>query len=289
MSGDLESVLDDLDTSDEARQKAALDSIRRLEPEDVPRVVEIAREAGGSWPTYRSAAYLRAAGIVLLGLSAIAMVSLKPAMAILFLLSGVGCLVSAQGADEAVATARQLYATKQRRAERATKILSQLDDVRLLPALLETSFEPELGFLIEYTPPVAAALTRILPRLTPEGSANLTEGHRQRMRFSIQSYEALIRPDFVIEMLHALERLGDARAAPHVRLLAHAAVASPNSFRAREEARRLLPFFEDLNRKDKAANTLLRPATGLDSAQVLLRPARGAVEQDSQQLLRPAD
>ena len=92
----------------------------------------------------------------------------------------------------------------------------------------------------------------------------------------------------LLALLQALEQIGDARAVPGVLALRDSPRVHPA---IRQAAAECLPSLENRVRLSRESATLLRPSSGLnsaDAAAVLLRPASDAVASPDN-LLRPAD
>jgi len=132
--------------------------------------------------------------------------------------------------------------------------------------------------------PAHDALLRILP--------TLTEQHRGTL--SAQTVPNLCRllddseMPTTLDILRALERIGDGRAVKPVQLtIIRWSLRLPNSA-VRKEAERILPVLLQRQRQEQASSILLRAADH-SLNEVLVRPAASAPSEDSATLVRPVE
>ena len=118
-----------------------------------------------------------------------------------------------------------------------------------------------------------------LPQLTPQHYGTLNSGTVPGLCFLLNQRNR----DFRLEILGALEKVGDGRALGPVTRL-HAVTKDEQ---VKEAAYKAMVVLAERAENEKRAATLLRPinAPG-DSSGILLRPAGGSFEHDETQLLR---
>jgi hypothetical protein len=164
--------------------------------------------------------------------------------------------------------------------------LAALDDVHAIGRLVDALEWPDAG--IRDT--VIAALERLLPRLRASDAALLsaqqrTTLHRMLTMANVQTYE-----EFLINLLAALEQVGDRSAVPYVQELIATRPLTDGERRVRDAAIECLPFLEQNADQTHNIQTLLRAAApSAPAPQQLLRPAAQASDVDAVNLLRAAD
>lgn len=161
--------------------------------------------------------------------------------------------------------------------------LAQFDDKRAVGPLAEA-----LTFEDKNVQAVARdALTRLLPRLNASDAPLLNEEQRNELNKALKTRQR--HDDFLIAILKAYEQIGDSKALPFVESLAKGEGRAEKSLPVREAAIACLPALRERAERERAAQTLLRPATSPDNpSEFLLRPAQGASEVDPDTLLRPS-
>jgi hypothetical protein len=175
-----------------------------------------------------------------------------------------------------------------RRIRLWTNALFQLEDKHAIGPLSEVLALPRnVGFPAREQSMARAMLVRLLPSLTPDDAAMLTDYQRACLRRTLAMHHADLELALVLAILKALAVIGDARALPHVVELAWGRVATANQRRAQEEAQACLPILKARIAKAQDERTLLRPAE--TPAGTLLRPAPGVPQGDPQTLLRPTE
>lgn len=130
---------------------------------------------------------------------------------------------------------------------------------------------------------IEAALVRLLPQLQATDADLLNQQQRRLL------HRALLRKnaDLILAVLKTLEQIGDSQALPYVeKLAAGKGKAAKNSY-IQEAAQACLPYLKERIEEQHTNQTLLRSANQLStSSEGLLRPATGADETSSEQLLR---
>jgi len=135
-----------------------------------------------------------------------------------------------------------------------------------------------------------AALTRLLPRLRPEYAHLLNAAQRPSLYQRLKIENAATRPDFLVAVLEALEKIGDAAALSRVEKLAASTVITTNGTRVKEAAQRCPPILELRIQTLETSNTLLRASSPEDtSASSLLRPVQRDDGTAPEQLLRASN
>jgi hypothetical protein len=169
------------------------------------------------------------------------------------------------------------------RWNRSTAALTNIDDVRAVGALAEAMDIPDKGILAQ----AEAALTRLLPRLRAEDAHLLNESQRNGLYSRLKIENAITRPEFLVAVLEALEKIGDAAALPAIQNLATSTVTSAGGRRVQAAARKCLPVLQQRVRTLETSTTLLRASSAGDAAgESLLRPAHGGNAAPPEELLR---
>lgn len=131
------------------------------------------------------------------------------------------------------------------------------------------------------------ALRKVIPTLTPNHYGALSADTTPNLARLLHEWDVLYEQDedFAREVLAALEKVGDGRAVKSVERIAE---EGPTE-QLKQAAAAVLPILQERQQKEKDARLLLRAAQAPeDPSHILLRPAGGPPEADTQQLLRPA-
>ena len=148
-------------------------------------------------------------------------------------------------------------------------------------------------------PPLMAALTRLLPKLTAADDYLLNARQRKNL-YDALSYglksetyrdDERLRgckfADYCISILEALSKIGGKDALRSIEKLAKMNAPSAQQARVRDAARHYLPLIQQRAQEDKDSAILLRASHAGTPQNQLLRPAAPtANETDAQQLLR---
>lgn len=140
------------------------------------------------------------------------------------------------------------------------------------------------------------ALIRLLPQMHASDASVLTARQRERLFVAMTGSSV----DLTLAALRALEQIGDHHALPVVEALATGrSQTARRDWRVQEAAQACLPFLRLRAEQHRASQTLLR-ASGISEVSTdglvrpadppednLLRPAKGVVEVEAQELLRP--
>jgi hypothetical protein len=168
-----------------------------------------------------------------------------------------------------------------RRQKEAAVKLAQIDDVRVIGAVLDARFyiDKKLQGLIVPT------LIRLLHRLKASDAHLLTDTQK-KMLHKWLPVEKIIRPEekFVLAVLKALEQVGTPEALPYVEKLAEGKGMATTNATVREAAQDCLLYLRERLTQQEANQTLLRP--GNAPTDTLLRPVEDHHEIKPQQLLR---
>lgn len=167
--------------------------------------------------------------------------------------------------------------------------LAQLEDVAAIGSLTEVLGQKgRYAYNTATRKLVSQALTRLLPRVTADEAAMLSQEQRAILRnvlknqgkFGIgERYEA----DFLVAILKALAQIGDTRCLPQVQELARFA----EDAEVRKAAASCLPHLQEVVEQERNSQTLLRAASAAGTpADLLLRPAHAVNATDPDQLLR---
>lgn len=164
--------------------------------------------------------------------------------------------------------------------------LTNVDDVRAVGALAEALDISDKGIRDR----AKAALTLLLPRLQSSDAYLLNEVQRNSLYQHLKIEKALTTPDFMVALLAALEKVGDAGALPAVQALAACTVTTANGKRVQAAAAKCLPALRLRIRTQETSSTLLRASSAADTADAsLLRPAHGGTANAPEELLRAAN
>ena len=191
---------------------------------------------------------------------------------LLMIVSGVGAIIS-------------MFLTPLR--WRATRLLSSLDDVRLIDdgrligSLLDAITVDFRDSTLRES--LRQSLTRLLPRLQASDAARLLPRHITTLNNEvnhsfISRWESGVKVDYLLVVLKALEQVGDETSLPTVEKL----FETTDNDRVLKAAEACLPFLQQ--RAVLGKHTLLRAAS--HSAADLLLPAHGAAEPAPDMLLR---
>lgn len=130
------------------------------------------------------------------------------------------------------------------------------------------------------------ALWKVLPTLTPAHFGALSAEATPNLAQLLDEWSVLYawEEGFTLDVLVALEKVGDGRAVGSVERL----VEKAPSERLKQAAAAILPILKKRQQWEKDARLLLRAAQApVNPSDVLLRPASGIPEADPQRLLRP--
>jgi hypothetical protein len=167
--------------------------------------------------------------------------------------------------------------------------LTKLDDVHIIGPLLDVLVgKTGSSWSKAPYPDIKNALIRLLPRLKSSDTTLLTPQQRKKLWVLLKMGaspwldEHTVGAALMVEILRALEQVGDEQAIPTVEHLAKSA-----KHRAvRKAAQECLPFLSQRSAEYRAEHTLLRAANASDTpSRVLLRPA-STTETEREQLLR---
>lgn len=163
--------------------------------------------------------------------------------------------------------------------------LTNIDDVRAIGVLAEALEIPDMAIRLQ----VQAALMRLFPRLRPEDASLLNTLQRRRLYRLLTLKQTLAMPDFLIALLDALEKVGDADALAAVQALENDTDTTVSSRRVQAAAKKCLPILRARVLEKETGSTLLRASSMEEApASSLLRPARGGHTDTPEQLLRAA-
>jgi len=162
----------------------------------------------------------------------------------------------------------------------AATALAKYDDLRGVGPLAEAMEFDDKNVRAE----AEKALIRLLPNLNASHAHFLNDDQRRCLNRALWRKNV----DLTCAILKAYEQVGDETALPHVERLANGKAATAKEKRIRQAAIDCLPFLKESIERERARQTLLRPAAAPDDpAAVLLRPAQGVTEGDPDLLLRP--
>lgn len=162
------------------------------------------------------------------------------------------------------------------RATAATS-LERLGELDALPALL-SALRNSSG---ECFDAVAIAIKALLPNLTPEHFGTLRADVTPNLCYILENYKG----GYTLEVLSAIEKVGDSRAIPTITRLIN---TTPDSD-VRDKAKKILPILEARKELETHSSQLLRASQQPDATHDLLRPAREKQDSDPDTLLRPSD
>lgn len=162
-----------------------------------------------------------------------------------------------------------LYALSQKQRQ-GIEALSQFDDVRMVPRLVELLDYPNQ----EYFDSVRFMLLRVLPRLQASDVGLLTAEHHAIINKVLARHLMLRQEDLPLRVaiLKALEQVGDASSVSVVQALAAGSGASRGNPTLQQAAEECLPALRLRATHQLETETLLRAADGRqDASAVLLR------------------
>lgn len=142
---------------------------------------------------------------------------------------------------------------------------------------------------------VRNAIKILLPQMKASDARLVTPAMRQTLHIWLGSWENLVGrtafpDDLRIAALKALEQVGDAKSIPIVERLAQRLPRTDSETAVRKAALECLPMLRANCGEVDAARTLLRAAHAEDARpDTLLRPANGAAQTASRDLLRGAE
>lgn len=162
--------------------------------------------------------------------------------------------------------------------------LAKIEDVRCIGRLAEVLEWPD-----STVQQVAiSSLSRLLPQVKASDRVLQTARQRANLHRMLTLPNARRHAGFLVNLLKALEQIGDESAMPYVQQLAKAIPTSTQQRRVCDAARECLPYLElraDLNRNSQ---TLLRASSAFSVGEdMLVRPASASGATDREQLLRP--
>lgn len=169
----------------------------------------------------------------------------------------------------------------------AKQSILQINDIQMIGPLAE-AFDAET-----LTRPTAVimALRRLLPRLQATDAAVLTRYQRfclyhalkrENLRGGFLRYDR----DLALDILKAMEQIGDQEALPYVQKVANSSWDKELC----DAANNCLSFLHQQTEDYKRGETLLRPSSAIStSPDILLRPASGVPTTPSDELLRAGD
>lgn len=164
--------------------------------------------------------------------------------------------------------------------------LGALDDVRCIGRLVELLEWPDR----DVRAIAIAALNRLLPRVRATDGVGLTSGQRGIVHGMLVLAKAGACADLMVNLMKALEQIGDSSDVSCVERLANAQPGSPNERLACDAASECLPYLMARSKVTQTSQTLLRASsalsTGTDS---LVRAAGVPAQTDPDQLLRPGE
>ena len=155
--------------------------------------------------------------------------------------------------------------------------------------MLRCAEEPQVQTTIHH------ALTRLLPQMTPADANLLTPYARQTMRGWLSAFNVAFGMkgrlnNLRVASLKALEHIGESRDIPVVERLTEMNLRVCDEWDVQATAIHCLPILRANCAEVEAARTLLRASQAEDArSDTLLRPAGGAEQTDSAELLRGAD
>ncbi len=170
--------------------------------------------------------------------------------------------------------------------------LASLGGVKAIPPLF-AALENHLS--IEDRQAIYTALTLLLPQMRIEDASSLNRCARETINSWIgyvgyHTGNDTALDDLRFAALKALKQVGDATAIPEVKRLANIEASTLREKALRQAARECLPMLRANCGEVETARTLLR-ASHAENARpdTLLRPASGAGQTNSAELLRPSD
>ena len=180
----------------------------------------------------------------------------------------------------------QLYRlTLSKKQSEAAYKLALTNDINAVGSLAEMLDWPDT----ELSGAASRALTHLLPRLNASHAHLLYDGQRQSLYRRLKKSIAVQNIGFSLEVLKALEQIGDMSAVPYVEKLAENIAISHNESRLREAAIQCLPFLKIRAECTHNTQTLLRASSAeLTPQEMLLRPVYNITEAFPEQLLRAA-
>jgi hypothetical protein len=172
-----------------------------------------------------------------------------------------------------------------RRHKRLARLLATCESVAVVGALADALDFDEDGVVLfpETRRAAIRGLTRLLPRLRPEDRTLLTPSQWAHIIKVLKDGDT----EFTLAVLKAWQEVGDYRALPHVRRLAHSLALTDSARRIREAAQECLTVLEARVAQEMAPQMLLRASCSTDwTPETLLRPASQGAEVNPQELLR---
>jgi hypothetical protein len=172
-----------------------------------------------------------------------------------------------------------------RRHKRLARLLATCESVAVVGALADALTFDEDGIVLlpETRRAAVRGLTRLLPRLRPEDRSLLTPAQWANIIKVLKDGDT----EFTLAVLKAWQAVGDYRALPHVRRLAHSLALTDSAKRVREAAQECLTILEARVAQEMAPQMLLRASCSTEwTPETLLRPATQGAETHPQELLR---
>lgn len=174
-----------------------------------------------------------------------------------------------------------------KRHKRLARILATSESVEVVGALADALVFDEDGVVLfpETHRAAVLGLTRLLPRLRPEDRGLLTTAQWNNIIKALKTGDT----EFTLAVLKAWEQVGDYRALPHVRRIAHGLALTESARRVRDAAQSCLIVLEARVAEEMAPQVLLRASCATTwTSETLLRPADGVSLTDPRELLRVA-
>ncbi len=163
--------------------------------------------------------------------------------------------------------------------------LAKIDDVRCISRLAE---------VLEWPDPMVrdvaiSALTRLLPKVKASDKVLQTVRQKSNLQRMLVLPNAQRHAAFLVNLLKALEQIGDESALPYIQQLAKAAPTSSQQRRVCDAARECLPYLELRSELARSSQTLLRASSASNvGIELLVRPASAGGATDQSELLRPS-
>ena len=169
-----------------------------------------------------------------------------------------------------------------RQSEEAKK-LAQMDDVRGVGTLAEALEWPDAS-----TQRVAAAaLTRLLPRMTASDGTLLNSRQRAILYNILRKRNVRSQEPLISAILEALKQIGDHAAIPAVERLTDLPATSQRNIKIRTLAMDTRQFLDNTAQQQSISSTLLRASSAHETpSELLLRGAMLNTDEAPQQLLR---
>jgi hypothetical protein len=185
-----------------------------------------------------------------------------------------------------------MFAAAPRRYRRLLTGLSRVDDIRAAGPLIDALDITRPWLMGAERPDIAVqnaakvALTRILPRLTRSDAGQVSSGQQSVLSSKLYGGNSDLDFDFLLAILHALEKVGDSEAMTAVAFWTRAYSQDEKVKLLRAAAIMCQKALQVRAVQEKKAGTLLRPAEP-EPPGVLLRAAAGVPTSEESTLVRP--